>query len=82
MLTDSVVDLVAERVDIAVRQGVLQDSTLVALPLLKRGIESWPVPGGCANAAGRRARRRISSIASACCSRYRAFGIDGFSARP
>ncbi len=35
MLTDSVVDLVAERVDIAVRQGVLQDSTLVALPLLR-----------------------------------------------
>src|SRR5512139_1659475 len=35
MLTDSLVDLVAERVDIAVRSGVLQDSTLVALPLLQ-----------------------------------------------
>jgi len=35
MLTDAVVDLVAERIDIAVRSGALQDSTLVALPLLR-----------------------------------------------
>jgi DNA-binding transcriptional LysR family regulator len=34
VLTDRIVDLVAERVDIAVRSGVLHDSTLVALPLL------------------------------------------------
>ena len=35
MLTDTVVDLVAERVDIAVRLGALRDSTLVAVPLLR-----------------------------------------------
>jgi DNA-binding transcriptional LysR family regulator len=35
MLTDAVVDLVAERVDVAVRSGVLHDSSLVAVPLLQ-----------------------------------------------
>jgi DNA-binding transcriptional LysR family regulator len=34
-LTDTVVDLVAERIDIAVRLGALRDSTLIALPLLQ-----------------------------------------------
>jgi DNA-binding transcriptional LysR family regulator len=35
VLTDTVVDLVAERIDIAVRLGALRDSTLIALPLLR-----------------------------------------------
>ena len=34
MLTDALVDLVAERIDIAVRSGALQDSNLIAVPLL------------------------------------------------
>lgn len=34
MLADALVDLVAERVDVAVRLGVLQDSSLVAVPLM------------------------------------------------
>lgn len=33
MLTDAVVDLVAERIDVAVRLGVMHDSALVAVPL-------------------------------------------------
>lgn len=33
MLTDAVVDLVAERIDVAVRMGVMNDSALVAVPL-------------------------------------------------
>lgn len=35
MLTDAVVDLVAERVDVAVRLGVLEDSTLIAQQLMR-----------------------------------------------
>jgi DNA-binding transcriptional LysR family regulator len=35
MLTDAIVDLVAERVDIAIRLGALRDSALIAVPLLK-----------------------------------------------
>lgn len=35
VLTDDVVDLVAERIDIAIRMGALRDSTLIAVPLLK-----------------------------------------------
>ncbi|HEU5294885.1 MAG TPA: LysR family transcriptional regulator [Burkholderiaceae bacterium] len=35
LLTDALVDLVAERVDVAVRSGALQDSNLVAVPLLR-----------------------------------------------
>jgi DNA-binding transcriptional LysR family regulator len=35
VLTDAIVDLVAERIDVAVRSGVLHDSTLVAQPLLQ-----------------------------------------------
>ena len=34
-LTDTLVDLVADRIDVAVRSGALQDSTVVALPLLQ-----------------------------------------------
>lgn len=35
VLTDEVVDLVAERIDIAIRMGALRDSTLIAVPLLQ-----------------------------------------------
>jgi DNA-binding transcriptional LysR family regulator len=35
VLTDTIVDLVAERIDIAIRLGALRDSTLIAVPLLK-----------------------------------------------
>ena len=35
VLTDTTVDLVAERIDVAIRIGALRDSTLIALPLLK-----------------------------------------------
>jgi len=35
VLTDAIVDLVADRVDIAIRLGALRDSGLIALPLLK-----------------------------------------------
>jgi DNA-binding transcriptional LysR family regulator len=35
VLTDSIVDLVAERIDVAIRLGALRDSTLIALRLLK-----------------------------------------------
>lgn len=35
MLTEAVVDLVAERIDVAVRLGVMHDSALVAVPLVK-----------------------------------------------
>lgn len=35
MLTDAVVDLVAERVDVAVRLGILEDSTLIAQQLMR-----------------------------------------------
>lgn len=35
VLTDSIVDLVAERIDVAIRLGALRDSTLIAVPLLK-----------------------------------------------
>jgi DNA-binding transcriptional LysR family regulator len=35
ILTDEIVDLVAERIDVAVRLGTLHDSSLVAVPLLK-----------------------------------------------
>jgi DNA-binding transcriptional LysR family regulator len=35
LLTDSVVDLLTERVDIAVRLGLLEDSTLIAQRLIK-----------------------------------------------
>ncbi|NRT56607.1 LysR family transcriptional regulator [Sphaerotilus uruguayifluvii] len=34
MLTDAMVDLVADRVDVAVRLGALKDSSLVAVPLM------------------------------------------------
>jgi DNA-binding transcriptional LysR family regulator len=35
ILTDEIVDLVSERIDVAVRLGALHDSSLVAVPLLK-----------------------------------------------
>jgi DNA-binding transcriptional LysR family regulator len=35
VLTDAILDLVAERVDIAIRIGALRDSALIAVPLLK-----------------------------------------------
>jgi DNA-binding transcriptional LysR family regulator len=35
MLSDTLVDLVAERIDLAVRSGALQDSNLIAVPLLQ-----------------------------------------------
>jgi DNA-binding transcriptional LysR family regulator len=35
MLTDTLVDLVGERIDVAVRSGALQDSNLIAVPLLQ-----------------------------------------------
>jgi DNA-binding transcriptional LysR family regulator len=35
LLTDAIVDLVGERVDVAVRSGALDDSSLIALPLLR-----------------------------------------------
>lgn len=35
VFSDAVVDLVAERIDVAVRLGTLRDSSLVALPLLR-----------------------------------------------
>jgi len=35
VLTDTMLDLVAERIDVAIRIGALRDSTLIAVPLLK-----------------------------------------------
>jgi DNA-binding transcriptional LysR family regulator len=35
VLTDSLMDLVAERIDVAVRSGALHDSSVIALPLLQ-----------------------------------------------
>jgi len=35
VLTDALVDLVGERIDVAVRSGALQDSNLIAVPLLQ-----------------------------------------------
>jgi DNA-binding transcriptional LysR family regulator len=35
VLTDAMLDLVAERIDVAIRIGALRDSTLIAIPLLR-----------------------------------------------
>jgi DNA-binding transcriptional LysR family regulator len=35
VLTDTLLDLVAERIDVAIRVGALRDSTLIAVPLLR-----------------------------------------------
>ena len=45
ILTDTVVDLVAERIDVAVRLGALRDSTLIALPLLRTRYRVVASPG-------------------------------------
>jgi DNA-binding transcriptional LysR family regulator len=45
VLTDAVVDLVAERVDIAVRSGALHDSTLIAVALLQTRYRVVASPG-------------------------------------
>ncbi|HVY63431.1 MAG TPA: LysR family transcriptional regulator [Gammaproteobacteria bacterium] len=35
VLTDAILDMLAERIDVAIRIGVLRDSTLIAVPLLR-----------------------------------------------
>jgi DNA-binding transcriptional LysR family regulator len=45
VLTDAILDLVAERIDIAVRLGALRDSTLIAVPLLKMRYRVVASPG-------------------------------------
>jgi DNA-binding transcriptional LysR family regulator len=45
VLTDGVLDLVAERIDIAIRLGALRDSTLIAVPLLKMRYRVVASPG-------------------------------------
>ena len=45
ILTDTVVDLVAEHIDVAVRLGALRDSTLIALPLLRTRYRVVASPG-------------------------------------
>jgi DNA-binding transcriptional LysR family regulator len=53
VLTDTILDLVAERIDVAIRIGVLRDSALIAVPLMRMRyrvvaspawIESCPAP--------------------------------------
>ncbi|HEY9630611.1 MAG TPA: LysR family transcriptional regulator [Coleofasciculaceae cyanobacterium] len=44
-LTDAVVDLLAERIDLAVRLGVLPDSTLIAQPLMQTHYAVCASPG-------------------------------------
>jgi DNA-binding transcriptional LysR family regulator len=53
LLTDTIVDLVAERVDIAVRSGALHDSSLIALPLLRTRYRVVASPAWVRASAGR-----------------------------
>src|SRR5262249_29097109 len=45
VLTDAIVDLVAERIDVAIRLGALRDSALIAVPLLKMRYRVVASPG-------------------------------------
>jgi DNA-binding transcriptional LysR family regulator len=45
VLTDAILDLVAERIDIAIRLGALRDSALIAVPLLKMRYRVVASPG-------------------------------------
>lgn len=73
MLTDALVDLVAERVDIAVRSGALQDSNLIAVPLLQTRYRIVASPAW-ARANARRLRTPQDLAQADCLS----FSLPGF----
>ncbi|MEO8151593.1 MAG: LysR family transcriptional regulator [Rhizobacter sp.] len=63
LMTDAVVDLVAERIDIAVRLGPLADSSLVAQPLVRTAYRVCASPGYLARAGRPKQPRNMADHA-------------------
>jgi len=76
MLTDALADLVADRVDVAVRSGALRDSSLVATPLLNTSYRVVASPGW-VRSCGRRLHSPQDLVDGDCLS----FPLPGFRER-